>query len=105
MLFGGSIREQSRCPGEGSASDSWPAAATMCSMRERCRMHNEGSSSPTLETPGIMWATLSARRSTRGLAWTASRVTYLEVFESPCPIEFDQAETGCTRSRPRLLRR
>jgi hypothetical protein len=28
--------------GEGSASDSWPAAATMCSMRGRSRMHDVG---------------------------------------------------------------
>ena len=78
---------------------------TMCCRRERCRMHDEGSPSPTLETPGIMWATLSVRRSARGLAWTASRSPTYEVFESPHSIEFDQAENGCTGSRPRLLRR
>jgi ornithine carbamoyltransferase len=39
-----------------------------------------------------MWATLSARRSRRGLAWTASRSPTYEVFESPYSIEFDQAE-------------
>ena len=51
-----------------------------------------GSPSPTLETPGIMWAPLSAWRPRRGLAWTASRSPTYEVFESPYLIEFDQAE-------------
>jgi hypothetical protein len=55
-------------------------------------MHDVGISSPTLETPGIMWAPLSAWRSRRGLAWTASRSPTYEVFESPYSIEFDQAE-------------
>jgi len=45
-----------------------------------------------LETPGIMWAPLSAWRSRRGLAWTASRSPTYEVFESPYSIVFDQAE-------------
>jgi ornithine carbamoyltransferase len=64
----------------------------MCSMRERYRMDDEGISFAYLETPGIMWATLSARRSRRGLAWTASRSPIHEVFESPYSIEFDQTE-------------
>jgi ornithine carbamoyltransferase len=50
-----------------------------------------GSPSPTLEKPGIMWATLWARRSRRGLAWDSLEVTY-EVFESPYSIVFDLAE-------------
>ena len=60
------------------------ASAAGCTKR--------GSASPILETPGIMWATLSARRSRGGLAWTASRSPTYEVFESPYTIEFDQAE-------------
>lgn len=54
-------------------------------------MHDEGISFAYPGTPGIMWATLSARRSRRGLAWDSLEVTY-EVFESPYSIEFDQAE-------------
>lgn len=30
------------CAAKPSASDSWPAAATMCCRCERCRMHDVG---------------------------------------------------------------
>jgi hypothetical protein len=36
------VRGQAPHPGSRSASDLWPAAATMCSMRGRCRMHDVG---------------------------------------------------------------
>ena len=78
--------------GQSVAESGTRAGAVRSHVGQVCYSRVSRSPSPTLETPGIMWATLSVRRSRRGLAWTGSRSPTYEVFESPYSMEFDQAE-------------
>lgn len=60
-------------------------------------MHDVGISFAYLGDARNNVGPLSAWRSRRGLAWTASRSPTYEVFESPYSIEFDQAENRMHR--------